>query len=133
MEMVTNLTTNIMPTEIQFDVLEPETFNVFLVSQLAPGTFIDGLAGLDFVVIPKHSTSEIHRHDFSDNLVYITSGHAEVFLNGERHDIHPKMRIVIPKTVSHGFRTAAEQLEFISIQVPPILDKSMNVFDRVVE
>jgi len=122
-----------MKTEIQFDTLEPEIFNVFHVSQLAPGTFIDGLAGLDFVVIPQDSISEIHRHDSSDNLVYITRGHGEIILNGKRYDISPTMRIVIPKTVSHGFQTHKEQLEFISIQVPPILDKSRNVFDRIIE
>jgi mannose-6-phosphate isomerase-like protein (cupin superfamily) len=116
--------------KIQFDMLEPQQFNVFLVSQIAPGTFIDGVAGLDFVIVPKHSMSEIHRHNHSHNVIYIINGCAQAVLDGDVHDVRPGMRVVIPKTVSHGFRTDEEQLEFISIQIPPILDKRNDVFDR---
>jgi mannose-6-phosphate isomerase-like protein (cupin superfamily) len=118
--------------KIQFDTLEPQQFNVFLVSQIAPNTFIDGVAGLDFVVVPKHSTSEIHRHNHSHNVIYIVRGSAQAILDGDAHDVRPGMRVVIPKTVSHGFRTGEEPLEFISIQIPPILDQRNGVFDREV-
>ena len=116
--------------KIQFDMLEPQKFNVFLVSQIAPDTFIDGVAGLDFVVVPKRSISEVHRHNHSDNVIYIINGIAQVVLDGEVWDVRPGMRVVIPRTVSHGLRTGEEQLEFISIQVPPILDRRNDIFDR---
>lgn len=116
--------------QIQFDILESQQFGVFQVSQISPDTFIDGVAGLDFVVIPKHSVSEVHRHNHSHNIIYIIKGSAQAVIGGETHNVYPGMRVVIPKTVSHGFRTGGEQLEFISIQVPPILDKRNGVFDR---
>jgi len=115
---------------IQFDSLSSEQFNVFHVSQLAPNTFVEGIAGLDFVVIPPNSISEVHRHNYSDNVIYIVRGTAALVLDGELHQIQAGLRVVIPKTVSHGFRTGPEQLEFVSIQIPPILDRRQGVFDR---
>lgn len=116
--------------KIHFDAPEPQQFNVFLVSQLAPDTFVEGVAGLDFVVVPANSTSEVHRHNHSDNLIYVVRGSAQVVLDGDVSEVRPGMRVIIPKAVSHGFRTGEEQLEFISIQVPPILDERSGIFDR---
>lgn len=110
--------------------MEPERFDLFEVSQLAPGTFIDGVAGLDYVAVPENSVTEIHRHNTSDNLVYIVKGSAEVVLDGDVYEVRPGMRVIIPKAVAHGFRTREERLEFVSIQIPPILDKQNGVFDR---
>lgn len=115
---------------IQFDSLSAEQFNVFQVSQIAPNTFVAGIAGLDFVVIPRNSISEIHRHNLSDNVIYIIRGSAALLLDGELHQVQPGLRVVIPRKVSHGFRTGAEQLEFVSIQIPPILAQQQGVFDR---
>jgi quercetin dioxygenase-like cupin family protein len=116
--------------KIKFDVLRPQQFNVFLVSQVAPGTFVEGVAGLDFVVIPAKSVSEIHRHNHSDNVIYVLSGTAQALLDGEAYNISRGMRVVIPRGVGHGFRTGDEALEFISLQVPPILDEAEGIFDR---
>jgi mannose-6-phosphate isomerase-like protein (cupin superfamily) len=116
--------------EIKFDVPHPQQFNVFLVTQIAPGTFVEGVAGLDFVVVPANSVSEVHRHNHSDNVIFVLKGSARALLDGEAHDISPGMRVVIPRGVGHGFRTGDEQLEFISLQVPPILDEANEIFDR---
>jgi quercetin dioxygenase-like cupin family protein len=116
--------------KIKFDVPQPQQFNVFLVSQIAPGTFVEGIAGLDFVAVPANSVSEIHRHNHSDNVIYVLKGSAQALLDGEAYDISPGMRVVIPRGADHGFRTGDEQLEFVSLQVPPILDEANGVFDR---
>ncbi len=115
---------------ISLDSIGPQMFNVFEVVQIAPHTFVDELAGLDYVRIAPASVSEIHRHNYSDNLIYVIRGSAVAMLDGVEHEVFAGMRVVIPKAVAHGFRTNAEELEFISIQIPPILDKKNNVFDR---
>jgi mannose-6-phosphate isomerase-like protein (cupin superfamily) len=116
--------------KIKFDVPHPQQFNVFMVTQLAPDTFVEGVAGLDFVVVPAKSVSEVHRHNHSDNVIYVLNGSARALLDGETYDISRGMRVVIPKGVGHGFITGDEPLEFISVQVPPILNEADGVFDR---
>jgi mannose-6-phosphate isomerase-like protein (cupin superfamily) len=110
--------------------IEPQLFNVFLVSQIAPDTFLEGIAGVDYIRIEANLMSEIHRHNQSDNLVFIIRGTAEVFLENNYHPICPGMRITIPRKIPHGFRTSNEALEFVSVQIPPILDQKNRVFDR---
>ena len=117
-------------TLIKLEDIPAERFNAFLVTQIAPDTFIEGIAGLDYVRVPPHSVSEVHRHNHSDNVIYIVRGSASAVLDGVEHEVHPGMRVTIAKAVSHGFRTKDEELEFVSIQIPPILDKKNNVFDR---
>jgi quercetin dioxygenase-like cupin family protein len=113
-----------------FDEPKLQQFNVFGVTQLSPETFLDGVLGLDVVHILENSTSEIHRHNFSDNVVYILQGNGTVVLDGQEHPVHPGLRISIPRGVAHGFRTAESELLFVSAQIPPILDKKTGAFDR---
>jgi len=115
---------------VRIDSIHPKLFNVFQVTQIAPDTFVGGVAGLDYIRIAPKSVSEIHRHNQSDNVIYVIRGSAVAVLNGTEHEIVAGMRVVIPKAVTHGFRTGDEELEFVSIQIPPILDEKNNLFDR---
>ncbi len=116
--------------DIRFDQITPRWFDKFHVSQIAPDTFLDGQSGVDFVVVPADSTTEVHRHLHSDNVIYVIRGSGVVILDGREHEIGPGMRVVIPKSVCHGFRTAGQSLEFVSVQLPPILDERHHIFDR---
>lgn len=109
-----------------------QQFDAFQVTQLSPDTFLDGVLGLDVVRLAPHSTSEIHRHNFSDNVVYILTGSGSVVLDGVETPVQPGLRISIPRGVTHGFRTKESELLFVSAQIPPILDKKTGVFDREV-
>lgn len=109
-----------------------ELFNVFEVCQIASGTFLNSLAGVDYVEIAPHSNSEVHLHNHSDSILFVISGGAIASIGGVHYDLSPGLRILIPKGVTHGFKTDADRLTFLSIQVPPILDRVNNVFDREV-
>jgi len=116
-----------------FDQPVSEQFNVFHVTQLATDSFLDKVLGLDYIYIRPNSISEIHRHNNSDNLIFILSGKAIIILNSVEHEISPGLRVHIPRGMWHGFRTHNVALEFISAQIPPILNKADNVFDREVQ
>ena len=116
--------------QLLFDTPSSQLFNVFQVVQLAPDTFLDATLGLDYIVIAAGRSSEIHRHNESDNVVYVLKGRAIIILNGMENEIVPGLRIQIPRGMWHGFRTSDEQLEFISAQIPPILDRKSGSFDR---
>jgi quercetin dioxygenase-like cupin family protein len=115
---------------IQIDTVSPQLFNVFHVCQITPGTFLSGIAGIDYIEILPHQISEIHRHNESDAILFVISGSATAELNGQKYKLKPGMRILIPKGVLHGFLTNEEKLQFVSVQVPPIQDDENNRFDR---
>jgi mannose-6-phosphate isomerase-like protein (cupin superfamily) len=117
----------------RFDKPTAQQFNVFLVTQLAPTSFLDRILGLDHVLIPPHSISEIHRHNNSDNMIFVLAGRATIVLDGKEHELSPSLRVLVPRGVWHGFRTFEEPLVFVSAQIPPILDKANNVFDREIQ
>lgn len=117
---------------IQIDNVAPQLFNVFNVCQISPGTFLSGIAGIDFIEILPQSVSEIHRHNESDAILFVISGSAKAELDNQRYDLQPGMRILIPKGVTHGFRTYEDIFQFISVQIPPIQDIEQGRFDREV-
>jgi mannose-6-phosphate isomerase-like protein (cupin superfamily) len=108
----------------------PETHDVFRVVQLSPGTVLEDLLGADFIEIGPNSVSEIHRHNDSENVVFIISGPAIIILDDEEAPVAEGDRIYIGRGVFHGFRTSDQPLRFVSIQVPPILDRKQGIFDR---
>lgn len=119
-----------MSPRYHIDRPESEQHNVFLVTQFSPGTFLEDVLGADFIHIDPQLQSEVHRHNHSDNVVLITSGAGTALLDGEEILVARGDRLHIPRGVFHGFRTSAEPLEFVSIQIPPILDKKHGHFDR---
>ena len=106
--------------------------DAFNVTQLSPGTFLAPVLGIDLIEIASNSTSEIHRHNISDNLVYVIRGRGSVFLDGELYPIQAGCRISIPRGVAHGFKTSGDGLCFVSAQIPPILDEEKGIIDREV-
>jgi len=118
--------------EATVDTVESQRFDVFSVTQMAPHTFLIGVAGVDFIRIPAHSVSEVHRHNSSDSVILIVEGEAIVIVDDREIEVRPGVRLVLPRKSFHGFRTLSEPLTFVSVQVPPILDPERNVFDREV-
>jgi quercetin dioxygenase-like cupin family protein len=116
--------------DIQIKTVASQQFNVFQVFQLAPDTFLSGIAGIDYVEISPHCVSEIHRHNESDAILFVIAGSARAELDGQSYELRPGMRVLIPRGMTHGFRTNEDRLQFLSIQVPPILDPVSGRFDR---
>jgi quercetin dioxygenase-like cupin family protein len=108
----------------------PEKHDVFRVVQLSPGTVLEETIGADSVEIGPHSSSEIHRHNDSETVLFIIAGQAIVILDEEETPVRAGDRIYIGRGVFHGFRTSEQALTFVSIQVPPILDRKQGIFDR---
>ena len=65
---------------IQIDTLSTQQINVFQVSQIAPDTFLSGIAGIDYIEILPHEVSEVHRHNESDAILFVISGSAKAEL-----------------------------------------------------
>lgn len=118
-----------MPVNSKLDTPCIEQFGAFTVVQLARDTELEPLLGADVVTIQRHTSTEIHRHNLADNVIYILSGVAVMILEGERFEISQSQRIRIAKGACHGFITANTELTFISIQCPPILIKGSGYHD----
>lgn len=118
--------------EAEFARPESQLINVFNVTQIAASSFLEDLLGLDQIIIRAHAQSEVHRHVNSDNLIFVLRGSATLILNGVAHPVAPGVRVFIPRGMAHGFHVFDDDFEFISAQVPPILDKRTGRLDREV-
>lgn len=111
--------------------LETERHDVFDVTQITRGTALETLVGADLVHVAAHEESGMHRHNNAETVLYITSGAGAVVLNATC-DVVPVAagdRLVIPKGVFHAVRTGESELTFISVQCPPILDRTTGFRD----
>lgn len=115
------------------DVLDrPETeeYFGFYVTQLAPETFLEGLIGAEFIRLPPLTVTEIHRHNGSENVIFVISGNGTLVLDDKEARISRGDRVRINKGSYHGFRTEDDGLEFVTIHMPPIMNKKTGWLDR---
>lgn len=106
-----------------------ERFGVFDVRQVTRGTALESQVAADLVSIAPHSTSEVHRHNRSETVLYIVAGAGRVMVGDEWFDVREGDRVLIGKGVFHGLATGDRALEFLSVQSPPILDESTGQLD----
>jgi quercetin dioxygenase-like cupin family protein len=109
--------------------LAVEVHDVFHVMQLARDTELESVVGADYVRLDPQQTSKIHRHNRAETVLYILEGRGVVVVEETDHTVVAGDRIRIRPGEFHGVRTEAEGMVFISIQSPPILDKSTGAFD----
>lgn len=107
-----------------------ERHGAFIVTQITPDTYLEPILGADYIRVPEHTVTEVHRHNNSDAVIYVTMGRGTVFCNDDAIPVRQGDRIQIGRGVYHGFQTTEEAIEFVSLQSPPILDKKEDVFDR---
>ena len=118
-----------MPKRIDSDV-EIELHDVFHVQQITRDTPIEEAVGADLVTMDAGQNSEAHRHNFSETVLYFTTGKAVVYINDKPHDVKAGDRILIHKTEFHSVSTPAESgCAFLSVQTPPILTKATGFRD----
>ncbi|HEX7374053.1 MAG TPA: cupin domain-containing protein [Steroidobacteraceae bacterium] len=106
-----------------------ERFGVFDVQQVTRGTLLESRVAADLVTVASHSTSEVHRHNRSETVLYIWAGAGRVLVGEEWFDVRAGDRVLIGKGVFHGLATGDQSLEFLSVQSPPILDESTGQLD----
>lgn len=108
---------------------QPETYDVFNVTQITRDTVLENDIAADYVTLEPHKNSEIHRHNKAETVIYILEGTGTIRVGENDVDVKPGDRIYIPKGTFHGVSTNENGLKFISIQMPPILDKSRDHLD----
>jgi len=109
--------------------LPVEHQDIFEVMQVTRDTRLETLVGADLVSVGPGERSKIHRHNNAETVLYFVSGRAEVVIAEDAHVVAAGDRIRIGKGVYHGVRTPDGPCTFLSVQVPPILDKATGFLD----
>lgn len=110
--------------------LEVELHDVFHVTQVTRDTPIEEAVGADLVRMDPGQASQTHRHNFSETVLFFSSGKATVFVNDVPHQVNAGDRLLIHKTEFHSVSTPEESgCEFLSVQTPPILTKATGFRD----
>ena len=110
-----------------------EHINGFFVGQMTRGTQLEATVGADLIYIPSKTVTEMHTHAHAENVILVLAGKAEISLGSKVVQIKAGDRIRIEKGTPHGFRTGKSPICFMSVQAPPILNRSTGAFDvRVV-
>jgi mannose-6-phosphate isomerase-like protein (cupin superfamily) len=110
--------------------LDVELHDVFYVTQVTRDTPIEEAVGADMVRMEPGKASQTHRHNFSETVLFFSSGKATVFVNDVPHIVNAGDRLLIGKTEFHSVSTPEDSgCEFLSVQTPPILTKSTGFRD----
>ena len=110
--------------------IEIELYDVFNVTQVTRDTPIETVVGADLVSMSPGQSSQTHRHNFSETVLFFTSGNATVFVNDVPHIVAAGDRILIHKTEFHSVDTPeGSGCEFLSVQTPPIQTNSTGFRD----
>ena len=109
--------------------LAVELHDVFNVLQVTRDTVLESSVGVDIVDMDPGQTSQVHRHNFSETVLYFLQGEATVEVTNVDHPVVAGDRLRIGKGEYHGVRTGAQGCRFVSVQTPPILNKATGFRD----
>jgi mannose-6-phosphate isomerase-like protein (cupin superfamily) len=109
--------------------LEVELHDVFNVMQLTRGTRLEADVAADLVTMEQGRVSQIHRHNLAETVLYFLDGAAVVRVGEDDVPVVAGDRLTIGKAVYHGVRTPDSPCRFISVQSPPILNKTTGFRD----
>lgn len=117
-----------MPDIVDRD-LPIEHQDVFDVVQVTAETAIESEVAADIVNVAPGQTSKTHRHNEAETVLYILDGAGHISVGDQRIPVVRGDRLRIGKAVFHNVSTDDSSLTFLSVQTPPILDKSTGRFD----
>jgi mannose-6-phosphate isomerase-like protein (cupin superfamily) len=109
--------------------LAVELHDVFHVLQVTRDTDLEADVGVDFVDMETEQTSQVHRHNFSETVLYFVEGEAIVECADVDYPVVAGDRLRIAKGEFHGVRTHGSTCRFLSVQTPPILNKTTGFRD----
>src|SRR3546814_3718728 len=113
-----------MPNRIDRD-LEVELHDVFHVQQVTRDTPIEVAVGADLVPMESGQSSQTHRHNFSETVLFFLGGEATVFINDTPHAVSAGDRILIHKPAYPSVApSAASGRSFLWVQTRPIFRKA---------
>jgi putative monooxygenase len=61
-----------------------------------------------------------HYHPYSEEFVYVISGHLEVDLDGEPHELRPEQGLLIPRHMRHRFRNVGTEQARMVFHLGPL-------------
>ena len=85
--------------------LAVELHDVFQVMQLTRDTPLESLVGVDLVSLEPGQTSQIHRHNRAETVLYMLDGAGVVVIDDTDHAVTAGDRVRIPAGAFHGVRT----------------------------
>lgn len=106
-----------------------ERHDVFNVMQLTRGTRLEPLVAADIVTMDRGETSQIHRHNHAETVLYFLDGTAVVVVGDDDVAVSAGDRLTIGMGVYHGVRTLTDGCRFLSVQSPPILNATTGFRD----
>lgn len=110
--------------------LETELHDVFYVTQVTRDTPIEEAVGADLVAMDPSQSSQTHRHNFSETVLFFTDGEATVYVDDVPNKVRAGDRLLIRKAEFHSVATnATSGCQFLSVQTPPILTKATGFRD----
>lgn len=121
--------TNSLDALVRDAGLEVELHDVFHVQQLTRGTELEPMVGADMVTVDPGKTSQIHRHNIAETVLFVMGGRGFVHIEGVDHEVAAGDRIRIRPGEFHGVRTTDSPLWFLSVQSPPILEEATGAYD----
>ena len=101
----------------------PIKSDIFSVIQVTENTLLEDSVGADVVSVEPNQTSQIHRHNESETVLYILEGSGSVVVENQKIQVSAGQQLCINKGQFHGVITTDDSLRFLSIQSPPILNK----------
>jgi quercetin dioxygenase-like cupin family protein len=109
--------------------LEVERHDVFGVMQLTRDTPLEHEVAADLVVVEAGQTSNVHRHNRAETVLYILDGESDVLVDDTVLHVRKGDRVLVGKGQFHGFVTHERSVTFLSVQSPPILDDKTGELD----
>lgn len=109
--------------------LEVERHDVFDVCQLTRGTLLEDTVAADLVSVTPGQSSQTHRHNLAETVLYFLEGTATVYVEGTAHLVRSGDRLLIAKGEFHSVSTTNEGCRFLSVQTPPILNRRTGFRD----
>ena len=110
--------------------LEAELHDVFNVTQVTRDTPIEETVGADLVTMEPDQSSQAHRHNLSETVLFFTEGKAIVYVNHEPIEVIAGDRLLVRPAEFHSVDTGPDDgCAFLSIQSPPILSKATGFKD----
>lgn len=109
--------------------LEVERHDTFDVMQVTRGTDLEEVVGADLVGMDAGLSSGVHRHNLAETVLYFLDGEADVVVGDDVVHVRRGDRLLIGRGVFHGVRTPSSSVRFLSVQSPPILNKTTGFRD----
>jgi len=64
---------------------------------------------IEDVIVKPSGVIPCHKHDFTDEIFYITDNSATMIVNGKEFEVHPGDMIYVSKNEEHGFRNESDK------------------------